>query len=111
MRRPTGEPAPPAPATRAERGFDLAAILAPVAQVEAYMAEFLDARPLPANLREAVRYALFGPGKRVRPAMVMRACEAVGASPAAARDALAPAAAIEMIHAFSLVHDDLPAMD
>ncbi len=80
----------------------------PAGWVEAYMARFLEQRPLPRNLREAVRYALLGAGKRLRPILVIRSCEAVGGS---AEDALAPAAAMEMIHCFSLVHDDLPAMD
>ncbi len=72
------------------------------------MAAFIDQRPLPENLRQAAKYALFGPGKRMRPLLVMRACEAVGGP---MNNALPPAAAIEMIHCFSLVHDDLPAMD
>ncbi len=88
--------------------FDLETIAQPAAAVEAYMAEFLDQRPLPANLREAIRYAVLGGGKRLRPILVVRCCEAVGGC---ARDAMAAAAAVEMIHAFSLVHDDLPAMD
>ncbi len=79
-----------------------------VAAVEAYIAEFLDRRPLPSNLREAIRYSLLGQGKRLRPILVVRCCEVFGGR---AEAALAPAAAIEMIHAFSLVHDDLPAMD
>ena len=80
----------------------------PARQTEAYLAGWLDERPLPANLREALRYAVLGPGKRLRPILTLRCCEAVGGR---AEDALAPAAAIEMIHAFSLVHDDLPALD
>ncbi len=90
------------------KAFDLAAMTAPVKAVEGFVADFLEARPMPANLREAVEYALLGGGKRLRPILVVRSCEAVGG---AAEQALAPAAAIEMIHAFSLVHDDLPAMD
>jgi geranylgeranyl pyrophosphate synthase len=63
---------------------------------------------VPSRLTEAVRYAVQGGGKRVRPYIVTRVCELCGGSP----DAAAPAAvAIECIHAFSLVHDDLPAMD
>lgn len=88
--------------------FDLAAITQPAAAVEAYASGFLDQRPLPRNLREAIRYSFFGPGKRLRPILAIRACEAVGGH---ADEALAPAAAIELIHCFSLVHDDLPAMD
>jgi geranylgeranyl diphosphate synthase type II len=63
---------------------------------------------LPSNLREAARYALLGPGKRLRPILVIRSCEAVGAAGVTGYPA---AAAIEMVHCFSLVHDDLPAMD
>lgn len=67
------------------------------------------------RLAEAMRYALLAPGKRLRPALVLWAAEAVAPdrlSRAAAWEAAAPAAvAVEMIHAYSLVHDDLPAMD
>jgi geranylgeranyl pyrophosphate synthase len=59
-------------------------------------------------LAEAMRWAVLGGGKRLRPVLAMAACEACGGDPAAI---LAPAAALEMIHAYSLVHDDLPAMD
>ncbi|MFG0328418.1 MAG: polyprenyl synthetase family protein [Phycisphaerales bacterium] len=63
---------------------------------------------LPPNLREAVRYALLEGGKRLRPTLVLRSCQAIGGS---AEDALPAAVALEMTHAFSLIHDDLPAMD
>jgi geranylgeranyl diphosphate synthase type II len=63
---------------------------------------------LPENLREAVRYAVLEGGKRLRPVLTLLCCEAVGGRRA---DAAAAAAAIELIHCFSLVHDDLPAMD
>lgn len=60
------------------------------------------------KLRSAVQYSLLAPGKRLRPYLVVRCCEVVGGS----RDLAWPvAAAIECVHAFSLVHDDLPAMD
>jgi geranylgeranyl diphosphate synthase type II len=62
----------------------------------------------PPRLLEAVRYSLLGPGKRLRPVLVLLAAEACGASPNAA---LPAACALEMVHAYSLVHDDLPAMD
>jgi geranylgeranyl pyrophosphate synthase len=86
----------------------LAELFAPRAQVDAWMGSWLTRRPLPPNLREAVAYALLGPGKRMRPILAIRSCEAVGGGIAAA---LPAAAAVEMIHAFSLVHDDLPALD
>jgi geranylgeranyl diphosphate synthase, type II len=62
----------------------------------------------PAHLRDAIRYALLAPGKRLRPRLVLMAAEACGASFEAA---LPAACAVEMVHAYSLVHDDLPAMD
>jgi geranylgeranyl diphosphate synthase type II len=62
----------------------------------------------PPQLLEAMRYALFSGGKRIRPILALAACEAV---PAAPERALPFACALEMIHTYSLVHDDLPAMD
>lgn len=62
----------------------------------------------PARLHEAMRYAVLGGGKRVRPALVYFTGSALGV-PQARLDG--PAAAVELIHAYSLVHDDLPAMD
>ncbi len=62
----------------------------------------------PARLHEAMRYAVLGMGKRIRPGLVILIGEALGA---ARQDLLAPGAAIELIHCFSLVHDDLPALD
>jgi len=62
----------------------------------------------PAELREAIEYSLLGPGKRLRPMLVLMACQACGG---AIEAALPAACAVEMIHAYSLVHDDLPAMD
>lgn len=60
------------------------------------------------NLAEAIRYSVIGGGKRIRPAMVYAAGEAMGV----ATDLMdIPACAVEMIHAYSLIHDDLPAMD
>jgi geranylgeranyl diphosphate synthase type II len=62
----------------------------------------------PAKLAEAIRYALLAPGKRMRPILTLLAAEACGASHEAAMPA---ACAVEMVHTYSLVHDDLPAMD
>ncbi len=90
----------------------------PISQVMAEFARGFDQRldallrgmaaDVPESLAEAVLYSVEGGGKRVRPFIVTRVCELCGGS----RDAaLAPAAALECVHAFSLVHDDLPAMD
>ena len=62
----------------------------------------------PPRLRQAMRYAALGPGKRVRPLLVLLSCEAVGGD---WFHALPAAVAVECVHAFSLVHDDLPALD
>ena len=62
----------------------------------------------PSSLSEAIRYAGMGPGKRLRPILVLLAAEACGG---AREDAMATAVAVECVHAYSLVHDDLPAMD
>jgi len=62
----------------------------------------------PEILREAIRYSLLTPGKRLRPMLVMLATEACGGN---AETALPAAAAVEMVHTYSLIHDDLPAMD
>lgn len=62
----------------------------------------------PSRLHEAMRYAIFNGGKRVRPLLVYAAGECLGVTESLLDS---PAAAIELIHAFSLVHDDLPAMD
>jgi farnesyl diphosphate synthase len=65
-------------------------------------------RDAPAGLGEAMRYAVLDGGKRLRPLLVLGACEAVGGQLEAAVRA---ACAVELIHAYSLVHDDMPCMD
>jgi len=63
---------------------------------------------LPAQLHKSMRYSIFAGGKRIRPLLMIAACEAVGGD----IEAVLPAAcAMEMIHTYSLIHDDLPAMD
>jgi geranylgeranyl pyrophosphate synthase len=84
-----------------------------LAEVATWVDAELDRRlaivsPDPGRLGEAMRYAATGPGKRLRPAVVAAACEALGGSRERARIA---GAAIEMLHAYTLIHDDLPAMD
>lgn len=59
-------------------------------------------------LFEAARYSLLSPAKRVRPLLMLATCEALGHPP---EHALSPACALEMIHTYSLIHDDLPCMD
>ena len=64
--------------------------------------------PLDARLAESMRYSLMAGGKRLRPILLMAAADAVGAK---GTDYLTAACALEMIHTYSLIHDDLPAMD
>jgi geranylgeranyl diphosphate synthase type II len=66
------------------------------------------AEPGTARLEEAMRYSLLAGGKRIRPVLALATAEAVGRPP---QEVLPLAAAIEMIHTYSLIHDDLPAMD
>ena len=75
--------------------------------VEQYLDE-LALTPELGGLEQPVRYALAGGGKRVRPVLCLATAEAAGAEPEAA---LPAAAALELVHSFSLVHDDLPALD
>ena len=64
--------------------------------------------PIAQSLVDAMRHAALGGGKRLRPLFVCAACTDLGG---ALEDALAPACAVEFMHAYSLVHDDLPSMD
>jgi geranylgeranyl diphosphate synthase type II len=79
------------------------------AEFDNRLKEYLTSRgEVPAELLEAVQYSALAPGKRVRPYLVTRCSELVGGQ---ASDGLPAAAAVECVHAFSLIHDDLPAMD
>jgi len=79
-------------------------------RIDAALSEILDGigEGCPRVLREAMRHALLGGGKRLRPILCIAAARACGGDEEAA---LRPGCALEMIHAYSLVHDDLPAMD
>jgi geranylgeranyl diphosphate synthase type II len=78
-------------------------------KVDAYLAALrFAAEPGTARLEEAMRYSLLAGGKRIRPVLALATAEAVARPP---DDVLPLAAAIEMIHTYSLIHDDLPAMD
>ena len=77
-------------------------------RVEQALSDGIDLQA-PAGLGEAMRYAVLGGGKRLRPLLVLAAAEAAGAPTLDA--ALRAACAVELIHAYSLVHDDMPCMD
>jgi geranylgeranyl diphosphate synthase type II len=90
--------------------FDLETYLKERAQmIENALAQCVDQTGgAAARLYEAMRYSLLAGGKRLRPVLALGACEAVGG---ALHDALGFACAVEMIHTYSLIHDDLPCMD
>ncbi len=81
--------------------------------IESRLARYLEpesllGRDCPESLRKAMSYSLLAGGKRLRPVLVLMACEACGGN---AESALPAACALEMVHTYSLIHDDLPAMD
>lgn len=82
---------------------------ATAAEMEVTLATLLPtANVIPTRLHDAMRYATLGGGKRVRPMLAFAAAEVTGASPERVK---VVAAAVEMIHAYSLIHDDMPCMD
>ena len=76
-------------------------------RIEKALARFLPKKG-PEALLKAMRYSVLSGGKRIRPAIVLEACRACGGS---AKDAVPAACAVEFVHTYSLIHDDLPAMD
>jgi len=93
-----------------QKSFDLNHFLATRTDaVNAALDKFLPSeKTKPATIHKAMRYSLFAGGKRMRPAVLLAAAEACGGTEAAA---LPLACAVECIHTYSLIHDDLPAMD
>ncbi len=75
---------------------------------ETCLRSYVDEAGVPAVLYESVNYSLFAGGKRIRPILLIKACELAGGTRAFAEPL---AAGIEMIHTYSLIHDDLPCMD
>ena len=80
----------------------------PLDDLHRLVEEYLAGLELPDELAEPMRYALEGGGKRLRPVLCLATGEAAGAD---ATELLPAAAAVELVHSFSLVHDDLPALD
>jgi geranylgeranyl diphosphate synthase type II len=76
--------------------------------VEEALQHYLPADDIPAKIYEAIHYSVFNGGKRIRPILCLAAAEAVGGDLASA---MPVACALELIHTYSLIHDDLPAMD
>ena len=80
-----------------------------ILKVDATLDELLPTKEVaPGTIHEAMRYSIFAGGKRLRPVLCLAAAEACGGSAAAA---LLPACAVEVMHTYSLIHDDLPGMD
>ncbi len=96
----------PAAATASAAGFE-AWMQAELRAVESALEVWVPA-DAPAGLGEAMRYGVLDGGKRLRPLLVLAACQAVGGSREAA---LRAAVSVELIHAYSLIHDDMPCMD
>lgn len=96
--------------SNAANGFDLEGFLATRTKaVNRALGKFLPSeKTKPATIHKAMRYSLFAGGKRMRPALCLAAAQACGGREA---DALPLACAVECIHTYSLIHDDLPAMD
>src|SRR5687768_3235036 len=85
---------------------------ADAACVESCLRRLLDDRhDVPPRLREAIDYSLMAGGKRLRPTLVLESARCCSGDEDVSETTLAAAAVIELIHTFSLVHDDLPAMD
>ena len=78
------------------------------ATIDLRIEAFLASRGFPPNLHDAIRYAALGGGKRLRPALAWYCSIACGGT---GKDSICAGVAVELIHAFSLVHDDLPALD
>jgi geranylgeranyl diphosphate synthase, type II len=76
--------------------------------IDSYLKSYFDTPLSPSILHEAMKYSIFAGGKRIRPILVLASYEACGGD---AEDIIPQAAALELIHTYSLIHDDLPAMD
>ena len=76
--------------------------------IDSYLKTYFTAASSPSVLHEAMKYSLFAGGKRVRPILALASYEACGGD---AKKIIPQAAALELIHTYSLIHDDLPAMD
>lgn len=76
--------------------------------IDSYLMSYFSGPSLPRVLHEAMKYSLFASGKRIRPVLALASYEACGGDP---EHIVPQAAALELIHTYSLIHDDLPAMD
>lgn len=103
---------PVSPTTAAASGDALPeTVSAPGAAIDSYLEKTVREAGLAPNLTEAVLYSLLGPGKRARPLLAWHSYCAIAGQSADPSPMLPGAAAVELVHAFSLVHDDLPGLD
>ncbi len=80
--------------------------------IDSALDRYLPAASLqPKTIHRAMRYSVFSGGKRIRPIIVLEACKVCGGKRHHLKDAIIIASAIEMVHTYSLIHDDLPSMD
>lgn len=110
LQRPVVVMPEPAPHTSSAETLP-AAVTAPTRQIEAYLERVVREAGLAPNLADAILYSLLGPGKRARPLLAWHSFGAVAGPGVDASACLPAAAAVELVHAFSLVHDDLPGLD
>jgi geranylgeranyl diphosphate synthase type II len=76
--------------------------------IDSYLKTYFQTPSYPSLLQEAIKYSIFAGGKRIRPILALTSYKVCGGDP---KDILPQAAALELIHTYSLIHDDLPAMD
>lgn len=101
----------PSPSSAQSPGELPESVLRPTSMIDASLREYVSGIPLPPSLREAMLYSLLGPGKRMRPLLAWHCYAAISPEGSDASPCLPAAGAVEMVHAFSLVHDDLPGLD
>jgi geranylgeranyl diphosphate synthase type II len=100
----------PTPIDHAPGGLP-GAVSAPTGKIEAFLEKAVRDAGLAPNLTDAILYSLLGPGKRARPLLAWHSYFAIAGASAAPEVMLPGAAAVELVHAFSLAHDDLPGLD
>lgn len=94
--------------THSSNDFQNTPITQVIRVIDEQIERFIQSKQFPSNLHDAINYAILGGGKRLRPALAWYSSIACGGT---GQDSIIAGVAVELIHAFSLVHDDLPALD